>query len=105
MTKLPKGEGPALARLRLLHTEWTRRRAQGTTPVLTVADDDLMRRAWALAVEPLERVLRVGRYLTRGVEGCDGDYGHFRAPRGTRSKGADATKKTPVADPVSKPTG
>ncbi len=105
VTKLPKGEGPALARLRLLHAEWTRRRAQGATPVLTVADDDLMRRAWALAVEPLERVLRVGRYLTRGVEGRDGDYGHFRAPRATRSKSADATKKTPVADPVSKPTG
>ncbi len=105
VAKLPKGEGPALARLRLLHSEWTRRRAQGKAPTFTVADDDLMGRAWTLAVEPLERVLRVGRYLTRGVEGRAGDYGHFRRPRAARGKGADATKKTPVADPASKPTG
>lgn len=106
VTKLPKGEGPALARLRLLHAEWTRRRAQGATPVLTVADDDLMRRE------------RSSRHRAAGARAPRRSLPHPRR-RGTRrrlrplsraqqargSRGADATKKTPVADPVSKPTG
>lgn len=105
VAKLPRGEGPALTRLRALYAEWDRRHAQGQTPSLTIADDDLMQRVWTLAIEPLDRVLTLGRYLTRGVKGRDGDYAGFQQPRSAKPKNSDASKKTPVTRPVTEPTG
>ncbi len=110
VSKLPRGEGDALARLRALHPEWARRRAKGGTAVVTVTSDDLMRRAYTLAVEPMARVLRVGRYLTRGVADREGDYGRFMQPAPTtRAKKTVDGEKKPVVDvrksPVDPPTG
>ncbi|MFO0649268.1 MAG: hypothetical protein U0326_23700 [Polyangiales bacterium] len=106
VAKLPKGEGPALARLRALHPEWVRRSAHGAVTPVTAASDDLMRRAYTLAVAPMERVLRVGRYLTRDIEERKGDYRAFRAPPPRKvAPKDDATKKPPVTDPSGKPTG
>jgi hypothetical protein len=105
LAKLPKGEGAARTRLQTLLQEWTRRRAKAPR-ARTVASDDTMRRAFTLASEPLARVLRIGRYLTRDVADRAGDYGAFTSPRSRkRAKASDAEKpKDPIADPAPGPT-
>lgn len=106
LAKLPKGEGAARTRLQVLLQEWTRRRARGAREN-TATSDDAMRRAYTLASEPLARVLRIGRYLTRGLDDRAGDYGAFASPtRRKRAKVSDAEKpKGPVADPTRGLTG
>lgn len=94
---LPKGEGAALARLTALHREWMRRRKGGTRDVDTsAAQHDLMVRAYALAKQPVARIVAAGRYLIKGRPEREGDYAGFRRPAARKPAVNDNPAPTPV---------
>lgn len=87
---LPKGEAHALARLRELHPEWTRRTRAVASRVNEPQVPDLPQRAWALVTEALPDILEAGRYLVKGDVRRAKDY------RGMPTR---KVAKKPEADP------
>ena len=69
LASLPKGEAAAVATLRAMQPEWSRRvtaREVAPTEAEAPTPRAMAQRAWSLALVEMERVLRAGRYLAKG---------------------------------------
>mgnify|MGYP000874505362 CR=1 FL=1 len=89
---LPRGEGHALDRLRVLQVEGCRRDRTRKGNARELRDAELVARLWALAQPTLRRLLRGGHYLTEGTPAQGRAYNAFPSTR--------AAKKPAPAQPV-----
>jgi len=83
LAALPKGEAAAVATLRAMQPEWSRRvTAREVAPAAEEVTPCMMApRAWSLALVEMERVLRAGRYLAKGDAAKEEAWGAYRAPK------------------------